>query len=87
MCPEIFNTRAIAESLLYMYGGAPACLSRAVRYILISNNHYQWETRGGSTAWLRRSPNLNPLDFYLWGHLKSVMYAVLVDTKIHFIAR
>ncbi|KAJ4448366.1 hypothetical protein ANN_10382, partial [Periplaneta americana] len=32
-------------------------------------------TRGGPNAWPPRSPDLNPLDFYLWGHLKSLVYS------------
>ncbi|KAJ4434463.1 hypothetical protein ANN_23025 [Periplaneta americana] len=31
--------------------------------------------RGGPIAWPPRSPDLNPLDFYLWGHLKSMIYS------------
>jgi hypothetical protein len=31
------------------------------------------------TAWPPRSPDLNPLDFYLWGHLKTLVYAAPVD--------
>jgi hypothetical protein len=30
-------------------------------------------------AWPPRSANLNPLDFFLWGHLKSVIYATAVN--------
>ena len=26
-----------------------------------------------------RSPGLNPLDFYLWGHLKSIVYATSIE--------
>jgi hypothetical protein len=25
------------------------------------------------------SPDLNPLDFYLWGHLKALMYAACIE--------
>jgi hypothetical protein len=28
---------------------------------------------------LHAHPNLNPLDFYLWGHLKSLVYSSPVD--------
>lgn len=31
-------------------------------------------------AWPPRSPDLNPLDFFLWGHLKSSVYAIPVNT-------
>jgi hypothetical protein len=32
-------------------------------------------------AWPPRSPDLNHLDFYLWGHLKSLVYATPVNTQ------
>ncbi|KAJ4441713.1 hypothetical protein ANN_11571, partial [Periplaneta americana] len=35
----------------------------------------RWIGRGGPIAWPPRSPDLNPLDFYLWGHLKSLVYS------------
>jgi hypothetical protein len=33
------------------------------------------------TAWPPRSPDLNPLDVYLWGHLKTLVYAAPVDNE------
>jgi hypothetical protein len=38
-------------------------------------------TDGGPTAWPPRSPDLNPLDIYLWGHLKALVYAAPVDNE------
>ncbi|KAJ4438562.1 hypothetical protein ANN_14509 [Periplaneta americana] len=35
----------------------------------------RWIGRGGPIVWPPRSPDLNPIDFYLWGHLKSLMYS------------
>ena len=35
--------------------------------------------RGGPIAWPARSPDLNPLDFHLWEHLKSIVYATLIE--------
>ncbi|EFN70598.1 hypothetical protein EAG_15359, partial [Camponotus floridanus] len=29
-------------------------------------------------TWPTRSPDLNPLDFYLWGHLKAIMYSAII---------
>jgi hypothetical protein len=33
----------------------------------------QWLGRGGPAAWPVRCPDLNPLDFYLWEHLKPTV--------------
>jgi hypothetical protein len=65
----------------YLHDGPPAYFSRAVRGVL--NNTYcdRWIGRGGPTAWPRRSPDLNPLDFYLWGQLKALAYAAPVDNE------
>ncbi|KYQ46369.1 hypothetical protein ALC60_14791, partial [Trachymyrmex zeteki] len=34
----------------------------------------RWIGRRGAIEWPPRSPDLTPLDFFLWGHLKSVVY-------------
>jgi hypothetical protein len=31
--------------------------------------------RGGPVNWPARSPDLNLLDFWLWGHLKPLVYS------------
>lgn len=38
-------------------------------------------------SWPARSPDISPLDFYLWGHIKSSIYETLVESEIDFIAR
>ena len=30
-------------------------------------------------SWAARSPDLNPLDFHSWGHLKSIVHATLIE--------
>ena len=39
----------------------------------------QWIEQDGPTAMRAPSPDLNPLEFYLWGHLNSTVYAALVS--------
>jgi hypothetical protein len=47
--------------------------SRALRDVLNSTYHQRWlNIRGGPTTWPPRSPDLNPPDFYLWGHAAPV---------------
>jgi hypothetical protein len=65
----------------YMHDGAPAHFSLAVRDVLNNTYHDRWIGRGGPTAWPPRSPDLNPLDFYLWGHLKALVYAAPLDNE------
>jgi hypothetical protein len=73
---------AVKARVWYTHDGAPAHFSRAVRDVL--NNTYQdrWIGRGGHTAWPPRSPDLNPLNFYLWGHLKTLVSAAPVDNEV-----
>jgi hypothetical protein len=40
--------------------------------------HNRWTGREGPSAWLTHSPDLNPMDFYLWGHLKALVYSAPV---------
>ena len=53
----------------FMHDGAPPHFSRVARQFL--NRHFanKWIGRG-SIAWAARSPDLSPLDFHLWEHLK-----------------
>jgi len=39
----------------------------------------RWFGRGGPVAWLSKSPNLTPFDYYLWGHMKTLVY----ETKVY----
>jgi hypothetical protein len=65
----------------YLHDGVPAHFRRAVRDILSNVYHDRWIGRGGPTAWPPRSPDLNPLDFYPWEHIKSLAYAAPVDNE------
>lgn len=40
----------------------------------------QWIGRYGPVRWPARSPDLTPLDFFLWGHIKNEVYSTEVDT-------
>ncbi|KYN06954.1 hypothetical protein ALC62_02077, partial [Cyphomyrmex costatus] len=39
----------------------------------------RWIGRRGAIEWPPRSPDLTPLDFFLWGHLKFVVYKTLPE--------
>ena len=54
-------------------------LRRVARQFL--NQHFANKRigRGGPIAWPARSPDLNPLDFHLWRHLKSIVHATSIE--------
>ncbi|KAJ4451919.1 hypothetical protein ANN_03397 [Periplaneta americana] len=63
------------QHIHFLHDGAPAHFSRTARWYLDRRFPDRWIGRGGPIAWPPRSPDLNPLDFYLWGHLKSLVYS------------
>ena len=58
----------------FMHDGASAHFSFIIRDALTGIYHDRWIGRGGPVPWPARSPELNPLDFYLWRHLKLLVY-------------
>jgi hypothetical protein len=72
---------AVRARMWYMHDGTPTYFSRAVRDVLNNTYHDRWIGKGGPTAWPPRSPDLNSLDSYLWGHLNTLVYAAPLDNK------
>jgi hypothetical protein len=58
----------------FKHDGAPPHFSRNVQGILNRMYPNRWIGRGGLRHWPARSPDLNPLDFFLWGYVKNVVY-------------
>ena len=54
--------------------GAPPHYGIEVRQYLNQLLPNAWIGRRGLVEWPPRSPDLPPLDFYLWGHLKVMVY-------------
>jgi hypothetical protein len=55
----------------FFRNGAPPHYVLGVRTYLDEQFPGRWIGRRGPTEWPARSPDLSPLDFYLWGHLKA----------------
>lgn len=75
------------NNLFYQHDGAPPHATIAVREYLNQAYPERWIGRYGFVLWPPRSPDLTPLDFYLWGHWKEAVYSVQIDTKEQLIAR
>jgi hypothetical protein len=58
----------------YQHDGAPPHFAIISRQWLDDVFPGRWIGRGGPVAWPPRSPDLTPLDFFLWGHIKTVVY-------------
>lgn len=64
----------VRRQMWFMHDGAPPHFTRPVCQHLNDVFQNRWIGRGGPVQWPPRSPDLNPLDFYLWGCMKSIVY-------------
>jgi transposase len=58
----------------YQHDGCPAHCARIVSEWLNQNLNNQWIGRFSNNKWPPRSPDMTPLDFFLWGYLKQKVY-------------
>jgi hypothetical protein len=72
---------AVRARMCNMHKGAPAHFCRAVWDVLCNTYHDRWIGSGGRTEWPARSLDLNQLEFYLWWHLKPLVYSSSVDNE------
>lgn len=61
--------------------GAPAHFSHDVRNYLNRKFTNRWIGRGGSYNWPARSPGLTKMDFFKWGYIKNIVYAIPPTTR------
>jgi hypothetical protein len=43
----------------------------------------RWVGRNGPIPWPLRSSDLTPLDFFLWGYVKNIVYQVKINDLQH----
>lgn len=67
--------------MIYQHDGCPAHYSRQVREWLDSNYPDRWIGRGGPIPWPARCPDLTPCDYYLWGHMKELVYTTPINSE------
>lgn len=77
----------IRQHLWFQHDGAPAHFSVDVQEHLNATFGGRWIGRGGPVAWPPRSPDLTPLDFFLWGHMKALVYETPVVSQEDLVAR
>lgn len=69
--PELLAEVPVMERFFmwYMHDGAPPNFSLVARQFLDEHYRNRWIGRPGPQSWPPRSPNLNPLDYFLWDNL------------------
>jgi len=68
--------------MCYQHDGVPPHFSQIVRQYLNHKFPNQWIGRGGAQNWPPQSPDLNPLDYHVWGYMKAMVYAHMVNMRV-----
>ena len=71
----------IRQVMWLQHDGAPAHFDRNVRNHLNVTYPNRWIGRGVPVPWPARSPDLTPLDYFLWGSMKALVYATPVTSE------
>lgn len=75
------------ENAWFQQDGAPVHNTRLVAEILEGMFQDRWIGNNGPFHWPARSPDLTPLDFYIWGYVKNKVYTEPVTTKDNMMGR
>lgn len=74
----VFSNLPNSPNLIFMQDGAPPHWEKNVRGWLNDHFPHRWIGRGGindtNIPWPPRSPDLTPMDFFLWGYIKKLVY-------------
>jgi len=73
----------IVSRVIFMQDGAPPHFSNFVTDVLNERFPDAWIGRGGPILWPPRSRDLSPLDFFLWGYIKNIVYAEKIRNIPH----
>jgi hypothetical protein len=72
----------VRSQLYFQHDGAPPHYTRHLREYSDESFSNRWLGRGKPLAWPPTSPDLTPLDCYLWGHMKALVYETKVDSGV-----
>ena len=83
LLPYLHDNGFDSSEICYMHDGAPPHIPAVIRECL-DNNFRSWIGRMGGVnkllPWPPRSPDLNMMDFFLWGTLQHRVYLVQNQT-------
>lgn len=67
------------QQIWFQHDGAPVNISIVIREHLHGTFDQKWVESGGPISCPEISLHLNPLDLFLWGYLKTLVYATPVN--------
>ena len=79
--PRFLEALMIRSKMYFQHDGAPPHYTRDVRDYLNESFPNRWLGRGGSVAWPPRSPDITLLDYYLRGHIKTLVHESKVESR------
>jgi hypothetical protein len=71
----------------FMHDGAAAHFSMYARQYLNAVFLALWIERGGPHFWSARSPDINALESFFWGHLRCLVYETPVEREDDLLPR
>lgn len=71
----------VRRRLFLQMDGCPAHWALRVRHFLNEQYPNRWIGRDGPVGWPARSPDMTPLDYFLWGEMKQRVYHTIVNTE------
>ncbi|GBO29597.1 hypothetical protein AVEN_4755-1 [Araneus ventricosus] len=75
------------QTIWFQHDGAPVHFSREVPNHLDVRFGQESIGHGGPVRWSARTPDLSCLDFFLWEHMKTLVYVTPVDNVEELVAR
>ena len=73
--------------IYFQHDGAPPHSSRGVKNFLNYRFPGRWIGRCGPHHWPARSPDLSPLDYFVWGWMKELVYSEKLETRDALLGR
>ncbi|XP_074032655.1 uncharacterized protein [Leptinotarsa decemlineata] len=73
--------------ITFQQDGCPAHWAVSVREHLNRCFPSNWIGRDGPIPWPARSPDLTPLDFFVWGRVKELVYTTEITTREELLQR
>ena len=77
----------VRQRLWFQHNGAPTHFALDVREYLNNVFPNRCIGSGGPVQWPPRSPDLTPMDFFIWGEMKCLVYETPILTPEELVAR